>query len=68
LRDNGIGSHSEAVVLVTELRRERDEARAALKPLAFLAKGPVSDLIKHIKTIAPSLYVLAKRAHAIIEE
>ncbi len=33
LRDNGIASHSEAVVLVTTLRRERDEARAALKRL-----------------------------------
>jgi hypothetical protein len=34
LRDNGINSHSEAVVLVDMLRRERDEARAALKPFA----------------------------------
>src|SRR5687768_16926987 len=43
LRDNGINSHSEAVVLVDMLRRERDEARAAINTIDKILHTPTGN-------------------------
>src|SRR5687768_7424471 len=95
LRDNGIASHSEAVVLVTTLRqvfedvldelgcerdndsaleaiatlrRERDEARAALKPMIPLAEDTAKKLRQCGSPMADQIEKLARAARAITGE
>jgi hypothetical protein len=51
-----------------DAERKLAKTRAALKALAPLSKGPVSDLVKHAKAISPSIHALAVRARAITEE
>src|SRR5687768_2730950 len=65
LRDNGINSHSEAVVLVDMLRRERDEARAALKPMIPLAEDTAKKLRQCGSPMADQIEKLARAARAI---